>query len=54
MGRKGTSKLKKAKEKAVPTAERDSGLNVLKAINQPEKIKPMGKASSKDDKNKKH
>jgi len=50
MGRKGTSKRKKAKLKAVPAAERDSGSNVLKAINQPEKIKPMGKASSKGNK----
>jgi len=34
MGRKGTSKCKKAKQKATG----DSGSSVLKEINQPEKV----------------
>ena len=50
MGRKGTSKRKKAKEKATPVAENNSGSSLLKAINQPEKIKKMGKTSPKGDK----
>ncbi len=54
MGRKGTSKRKKAKQKAIPAAEGDSGSSVLKAINQPEKIIRMGKSKAPPKGNKKH
>ena len=46
MGRKGTSKRKKAKQKATPAAESASGSSVLKAINQPEKVIGMRKSKA--------
>jgi len=50
MGRKGTSKRKKAKEKATPAADKNFGSGLLKAINKPEKNKSPGKTSPKADK----
>lgn len=50
MGRKGVSKRKKAKEKAVPVTESVSGLLGRKADNQPEQVTEKAKAWPKGSK----
>jgi hypothetical protein len=48
MGRKGVSKRKKAKERAVPVSGNNSASGGRKAENQPEQVIRKSKPSSKD------